>query len=256
MTNSLPEFAPSSFGLTQIPHPEWRHGDGAYAATAAPAALQKRAVDPNDPARTVGMNYSLLCLLITPRPVGLIALNLLSGHNLAPFSYFNIINNDPPMFVVGISGSPATRIKDTVANILTSGECTINVVLEWMIEAANYTCTDLPPGVDEFVLAGLTPQPSTKVKVPHVLESAFSVEARLVAHHTWTSAKVPGRELGKTLILEGIMMHVREDLTNDDSTSMDMAGLRPVARLGGNVYAPVTTGFDLPKPRWSDHPKQ
>jgi flavin reductase (DIM6/NTAB) family NADH-FMN oxidoreductase RutF len=43
--------------------------------------------------------------------------------NLAPFSYFNVVNHDPPIFIFGFSGG-LDRPKDTLRNLVDTKECT------------------------------------------------------------------------------------------------------------------------------------
>ena len=52
--------------------------------------------------------------------------------NLAPMSYFQTVNHDPPIFTVGVSGGTGT--KDSAANLLETGECTLNIISDWFVE--------------------------------------------------------------------------------------------------------------------------
>ena len=45
-------------------------------------------------------------------------------------------------------------------------------------------------------------------------------------------------------------IHVRDFVLSDDGMTVDPAKLRPIARLGGNTYARVLEGFDLPRISW------
>lgn len=42
--------------------------------------------------------------------------------NLAPFSYFNVINHDPPIFITGYAGG-FDKAKDSLRNLVDTGEC-------------------------------------------------------------------------------------------------------------------------------------
>ncbi|KAF3926523.1 hypothetical protein AA313_de0210100 [Arthrobotrys entomopaga] len=139
--------------------------------------------------------------------------------------------------------------KDTLQNIIDTGELVVNVISEWFIEAANYTSIDAPLGTSEFDLSGLTSLPSTKVKPPHVAESAFSVECKLVSHHPWTSPAT-GKNTGVTIFAQGLNFHVREDMWAEgrEGSIVDIGKLKPVSRLGGIAYARTTGGLELPRP--------
>lgn len=195
-------------------------------------------------------NYRLLVSSIVPRPIALVSTLSPSGEkNLAPFSYFQLVNSDPPIFVIGISQGKGVA-KDTVTNLLHTEECTVNIMSEWFVEAANQTCIDAPAGRSEWEIAGLTEEKSTHVKPSIVQESAFSIECKLVHHHDWFSKSVEGRKTGTLCILEGVLFHARTEVLNDDKNSLDIGKLKPVSRLGGNTYGRVTEGFDIPRAVW------
>lgn len=216
-----------------------------------------REIDPYAEGRLAGDNYKLLISAIVPRPIGFLStLNTATNPptaNLAPFSYTNMVNHDPPIFCVGFSGGHGNP-KDTCRNVLETGECVINIISEWFAEAANYTSVNAPAGVSEWDLAGLTPAPSRLVKPARVKESAFAVEAKLVAHHEWTSPG-SGKTTGITCLFQGVNFWVREDVINEQGTLIDPAKLKPVSRLGGVSYARTTEGFELLRPDWEKEAK-
>lgn len=242
-----PEFDhKNAWKYTQEPSTTWSLGSGA--SDDLWKDHKKVEIDPYGENRPTVSNYKLLVSAIVPRPIGFISSQSSDGKvNLAPFSFFNVVNADPPIFAIGIASSPANA-KDTLRNVLETGELTINVVSEWFVEAMNLAAVNAPADVDEFKLSGLTPLASTKVKPPHVAESAFSVEAKLAHHHVWTSRAVEGKITGTLLIVEGVNFHVREDVINEDGSVVDIAKLKPVARLGGSLYARVADGYDLIRP--------
>ena len=62
---------------------------------------------------------------------------------------------------------------------MASREFVVNIISEWFVEAANFTCADFDRGIDEMLAAGLTPLPSVKVSPPRVRESALHLECKL-----------------------------------------------------------------------------
>src|SRR4051794_36628533 len=71
--------------------------------------------------------YRLLTGVIVPRPIAWITTRSADGDiNLAPFSAFTLVANDPPMVGVNI-GLRAGELKDTAANIEATGEYVINI---------------------------------------------------------------------------------------------------------------------------------
>ncbi|KAK6357408.1 hypothetical protein TWF718_001720 [Orbilia javanica] len=234
--------------LNKTVNPEWRVGTGATDDTWK--SLKKVEIDPYAEGRRVGDNYKLLISAITPRFIGFVSTISKDGKttNLAPFSYTTMVAHDPPMMVIGFSSSMENK-KDTLQNILDTGELVINVISEWFLEAANYTSINAPPGVSEFVLSGLTPAPSSKVKPPQVAESAFSIEAKLVSHHPWVSPAT-GKTTGVTIFAQGVNFHVREDMwvEGSEGSIVDIGKLKPISRLGGIMYGRTTAGAELTRP--------
>ncbi|CAN6674712.1 hypothetical protein TRVA0_062S00188 [Trichomonascus vanleenenianus] len=247
---SRPDFEPREFRYEKTPQPEWAPGGGA--TDTEWKKHRKVAIDPYEANRNPGDNYRLLISGIVPRPIGFVSSMSKEGtKNLAPFSYTQFFNHDPPILCIGISGGSGSY-KDTCVNILETGECTVNMISEWFVEASNYTATNAPPGCDEWVFSGLTPLESEKVKPPHVAESVFSIECKLVHHHNWYSKQDPSKQTGTMLILEGVNFHVREDTLNEERNRIDIAKYKPISRLGGILYGRTTSALELPRPDFED----
>lgn len=245
---SRPEFERSkSFSYSKTVDTGWRPGQG---ATSQEWKDHKKVeLDPYAEGRSSGDVYKLIISGITPRPIGFISTVSKDGvRNLAPFSYFNAMSSDPPMFALGIAGAPG-NLKDSTQNILDTGEVTINIISEWFIEAANYASIDAPAGVDEWQLSGLTPAKSRLVRPDHVAESAFSIEGKLRSHNEWKSRRT-GKVTSTTMMIEGLTFHIREDVLNEDRNIIDISKLRPVSRLGGITYGRTVDGYELKRPHF------
>lgn len=169
--------------------------------------------------------------------------------NLAPFSYTQVINHDPPIFIVGFAGG-FDNAKDTLRNLVDTNECVINMVSEHFVEAANATSINAPYGISEWALTGLHPAPCTTVKASRVKESVFSIEGKLMETKEFESKVTPGRKTGVLAIIEGTRFWVREDAINEDRNIIDPAILRPMSRLGGITYARTIEGLELPRPEF------
>ncbi|KAK6369718.1 hypothetical protein LTS17_009168 [Exophiala oligosperma] len=257
-----PDFDQSvGFLLTKTRSPDWKWGDGAYKGGGEDAPSKKHIeIDPNEPGRCALDNYKLLISGIIPRPIGFLSTRGGSkeggtavSRNLAPFSYTQVVNHDPPIFVVGFAGSGD---KDTLKNLRASGECVINVISEHFVEAANAAAIDAPYGMSEWSLTGLTPAACTDVKADRVAESIFSVEGKVLEIRDFESRLTKNTKSGSMAIIEGVRFWVREDALTDDHSSIDPAILRPISRLGGMVYARVMQGFEIPRPKYADHRNQ
>jgi len=247
--------AQKSWAFTQTKHPDWQPGQGANDG----GECLKHAhvdIDPYQDGRPAASNYKLLISAIIPRPIGFVSTRAPDGSstNLAPFSYTQVVNHDPPLFIVGYAGGFA-QAKDSLRNLVASGECVINIVSEHYVEAANACSVNAPYGVSEWALTGLTPAPCKDVLASRVKEAVFSVEAKLVETKEFESRATPGKKTGVLAIVEGVRFWAREDAVNEERSLIDPAVLRPVSRLGGIMYSRLLEGFELPRPDWEEFRK-
>ncbi len=189
--------------------------------------------------------YKLLTGSILPRPIGWISsLDEQGRRNLAPFSFFNAVCSNPPhvLFCPSIRGTDG-GYKDTLNNVRATGEFVANIVTEALAEAMNLTSTELPPEVDEFELAGLTPVPAVTIEAPRVAESPIHFECRVA------QIIELGRELGGGSLVLGRVLHIHvADDVLFDGDKIDLAKLKPIGRLAGASYCRVTDLFDMPRP--------
>ncbi|KAF2200171.1 flavo protein-like protein oxygenase [Delitschia confertaspora ATCC 74209] len=240
----------SSFHYTKTPQPSWKPGSGAN--DAAGLDTPHREIDPYAPGRPAVHNYKLLISGIVPRPVGFVSTVSKDGEstNLAPFSYFNMVSHDPPLFVLGFSGG-FDRPKDTLTNIVETEECVLNIISESFVEAANFTSMNCPPGVSEWSFSGLHPAKSKLVKPDRVKEAVFSIEAKLVETREWES-RITGKKTGVMAVVEGVRFWVREDAIDEQGVLIDPKVLKPISRFGGITYGRTTEAFELPRPSYEE----
>ncbi|KAI0971282.1 FMN-binding split barrel [Xylaria arbuscula] len=245
----------SSFRYTKTADPSWVPGDGANGLDAK-SKPRHIAIDPYEPGRPATFNYKLLISSITPRPIGFVSTRSGTGEdgkeeevfNLAPFSYFNVVCTDPPIFALGIAGSLA-KPKDTLRHLVATRECTVNIISEHFIEAANATSVDAPTGCSEWVVSGLTAAHDCEtVRAPRVAEAIFSVECKVESIREFESRATPGKKSGCVILLEGFRFWAREDALNAERNAVDPAVLRPISRLGGISYGRTTEAIELPRP--------
>jgi len=218
----------SSFRYTQTVAPDWSFGAGANKAHADPGLQQRHiAIDPYAEGRPAAFNYKLLISAVIPRPIAFVSTRSADGRstNLAPFSYFQMVNHDPPLFVVGFA-SPLDRgrSKDTLRNLVESGECVVNIISEGFVEAANATSVNAPFGLSEWAVSGLTPAyDCVDVQCARVKEAVFSVEAKLESVREFESRATKGKKTGTLAVIEGTRFWVREDAINDEHNIVDPA---------------------------------
>ena len=102
------------------------------------------------------LRYKLLVGLVVPRPIALVTSVGVNGIiNAAPFSFFNVFSEEPPLLVLGLQSRPDGTIKDTPANIRETGAFVVNLVDEALAEQMNICAVDFPSGESEIEAAGL-----------------------------------------------------------------------------------------------------
>ena len=185
--------------------------------------------------------YKLLSGIIIPRPIGWISSISEEGIlNLAPFSFFNAVGDDPP-HVMFSAGRGLNSNQDTVKNVLATKQFVVNMVTEELVEQMNITAQGIPTDESEFDLANLTPIPSLKVKPPRVKESPITMECELVHHYTLEDNKFGGSTI---LIGKILMFHIDEKMMLDNY-NINQENYQPISRLAGSNYSKIGEIFSV-----------
>lgn len=188
--------------------------------------------------------YGLMISVIEPRPIAWVSTQDSQGRlNLAPFSFFTGITAKPMSVCFAPVCNREGKKKDTLLNVEETGQFVVNVVTETLAERMNQTSADYPRGVSEFEKAGLTPEPSLKVKPPRVKESPVSLECELIKIVT-----VSEGPLGGSLVL-GRVVHARLHDAIWKDGRIHHRDLKAVGRLEGSWYARTGDDFEMPRPR-------
>ena len=170
--------------------------------------------------------HSPLNAIVAPRPIGWISTIGQDGtRNLAPYSFFNLINYDPPLITFASS-----EWKDTVANIEATGEFVWNLATRAQAEAMNATSASVEAGVDEFTLAKLDTLPSSIVKPPRVAGSPVHFECKMTQLIRLEDRH--GEELDQWLVVgEAVGIHIDPAMLEDGI--YQTARPVPIMRGGG-----------------------
>lgn len=185
--------------------------------------------------------YKLLTGTIIPRPIGWVSTVDENGiNNLAPFSFFNAVGEDPPhlMFSTVRTGN---KNKDTLNNVLANKQFVVNLVTEETVEQMNMTSQSVDSDVDEFLLANLTPLDSVFIKPKRVKESYVHFECEMVHHYFLEDHKNGGACI---VIGKIITMHVNDEILMEGNR-INLDKYKPVARLAGSNYAKMGEIFSI-----------
>ena len=198
--------------------------------------------------RDHGLPHDPFKALVVPRPIGWVATVGKDGvANLAPYSFFNAVSDRPPMLMFSSGGT-----KDSLRNILDTGEFTCSIATWALREAMNLSSAPVAPGVDEFALAGLGKADSRWVRPPRVAESPAAFECRLWKTLPMPSHK-PGAEPSYTVIFGHVVGIYIDDAFIKDGL-VQSGAMRPLARLGYLDYSVLTPEslFTLNRPLASE----
>src|SRR5262244_306622 len=94
--------------------------------------------------------YKVLTSFVLPRPIAWVTSVGPTGVvNAAPFSFFNVFSEDPPLCMFSVNARPDGGIKDTLANIRRTGEVVVNIPDEPLARAMHESSGDFPPEIGE-----------------------------------------------------------------------------------------------------------
>ncbi|MFK7854926.1 MAG: flavin reductase family protein [Granulosicoccus sp.] len=187
--------------------------------------------------------YKLLIATVMPRPIALVTTQTSTGLlNAAPFSFFNVFSEAPALAVLGLeSRRDNNAIKDTTANIESTGELVINLVDRSIAKPMVACAAALDPEDDELEFAGLTPLASQKVSVPGIAEAPVRLECTL-----FEMRKITARR--HLCIAEVQALSARDGIIDEQSLRINLDAYKPIGRLMGDDYAELGEIFTLSVP--------
>ena len=181
--------------------------------------------------------------IVSPRPIGWIStIDKERNVNLAPYSFFNAIADNPPMIMFSITGQKKNiSSKDTLQNIIETKCFVVNVVGKDLLHQMNQTSGNYPKNTDEFILAKLEKSNCVHIDVPRVKKSPASLECKL-----YKILKLPGFS-NNMVIGKVVGVHINENILKNGI--FDILAYDPVARLGYKDYTYVSSKFELERPK-------
>lgn len=198
-----------------------------------------------EPQNGHGLPHNPLKAIVTPRPIGWIGTCSKEGAlNLAPYSFFNVICDVPPLLMFCSTG-----YKDSVAFVEEARQFTANMVGEHLAKQMNATAVNAPRGISEFDYAGLTPAASELIKAPRVKEAYASLECVAVDIRELTGQD--GKPTNTYMVIgEVVGVHIDEHILVDGR--IDITKAQPVSRLGYMDYATTNDVYEMFRPKWGE----
>ncbi|MBL4646952.1 MAG: flavin reductase family protein [Rhizobiales bacterium] len=188
-----------------------------------------------------GLPHNPLKAIVTPRPIGWISTQNSEGqYNLAPYSFFNLVSDTPPIVMFSSGGW-----KDSVSNARDTGVFACNFSSHKLRDAMNATSAPLAEGVSEFEHAGLTAERCQMIDAPRVSGASACLECETIEVKQLVGKD--GQNSDYIMVLGQVVgVYIRDDYLNKGM--FDTAAARPLARLGYRDFSVVDEVFQLTRP--------
>lgn len=191
--------------------------------------------------------YSWLASAVIPRPVAWVSTVSAAGvHNLAPFSFFQMITGKPPTLLISPLVQRDGSLKDTVRNVQANGQLVVNLVSFDMADAMNESSFSYDADISEFDRCGVATATSTLVQPLRVAQAPISLECQLVSCTPYP-ADAPSCHM---ILARVLAAHFDQAVLNDKQLP-DPTRLNLLARMGGDWYGRTRSdaNFELSRPR-------
>ena len=178
--------------------------------------------------------YRLLTAVVVPRPIAWVTTLSENGLvNLAPHSFYTVACARPPIVQFSSVGK-----KDTLRNVLATGEFVVNLAYAPLLEQVNNSAARFPPDQSEVEQLDIEMEPSLRVAPPRVAGSPVAIECTV--HST--------NELGDSTVVLGDvrLISVAQEVLKDRHP--DFTLLDPLARLGKDEWALHSEVVAIPRP--------
>ena len=195
-----------------------------------------------EPKKGVPFDIDPFKSLIFPRPIGWISsINKKGIANLAPYSYFNAVTDEPPQIMFCANGgSSHYKYKDSLSNILSTKEFVVNFATSLTRYQMNNSSKDFKPDEDEFILSKLKKKKSKLVSVPSVKDSPVNLECKLIKT---IKLKSNSKKISTMIIGEVIGIFIKDKFIKNNR--VDSLSMRYIARMGYSEYTTVSSRFTL-----------
>jgi flavin reductase (DIM6/NTAB) family NADH-FMN oxidoreductase RutF len=189
-----------------------------------------------------GLARNPLKAIVAPRPIGWITSMSAKGEiNLAPYSFFNAVSDDPPMVLFSSEGP-----KDSLVFVEETKEFVCNLATFDLRNAVVETSGQFPRGVNEMDQCGLAPAPSRLVRPPRVAASPCALECRLL--QIVDVKDLQGRPSTRYVVFGQVVgVHIDDRFIKDGR--LDTAAMQPLARCGYTDYSVVDKVFAMARPK-------
>jgi flavin reductase (DIM6/NTAB) family NADH-FMN oxidoreductase RutF len=187
--------------------------------------------------------YPILAGLVVPRPIAWVTtLNEDGSVNVAPYSFFNVFGDEPPLVIFAPGNRDDGSPKDTARNCERTGEFVVNLVGEAQAEVMVRTSASLSYGVSESTRENLEVAASSSVSPPRLAAAPAALECKLHSIQM----------IGENRLVFGIVHRVQVMDEFFDAKALRVRGekFHPVGRMSvPNWYCKTNDLFELIRPK-------
>jgi flavin reductase (DIM6/NTAB) family NADH-FMN oxidoreductase RutF len=187
--------------------------------------------------------YPILAGLVTPRPIAWVTtLNEDGSVNAAPFSFFNMFGDEPPLVIFAPGNRDDGSPKDTARNCERTGEFVVNLVDEALAEVMVRTAASVPYGVSETEREALETTASSAIAPPRIAAAPAALECKV---HSI-------QRIGENRLVLGIVhrVQVREEYFDPETLRVRGEKFHPVGRMSvPNWYCRTGDLFEMIRPK-------
>lgn len=190
-----------------------------------------------------GLPHDPFKAIVAPRPIGWIGSQNKEGQkNLAPYSYFNGVSDQPYYIMFSSEG-----LKDSLINVEQTGVFTASLATAGLFDQMNISSVPAKHGADEFKLSGLTARQGSYVNAPYVAESPAVLECEL-----WKVLDLPHssrtENTGNYIVIGHVIgIHIDDNYIKDGLFDFKLA--EPLGRLGYMDYGIINSKNSFTKNR-------
>ncbi len=189
--------------------------------------------------------YHTLTQVIIPRPIAWVLSpndEAGSSHNLAPFSFFNVVCSDPPILMLSIGSKSDGSMKDTCYNLLEYKRCVIHIAANHQAQMVSDSAAELARGESELTLMGQTLMPFDGTGLMRLPDAPVALACRLHQHIE------VGNRPQNLLLVEVERIWIDDAVCGRDAKGrmrFEADRIKPLARLGGTEYATLGELFSI-----------
>ena len=190
--------------------------------------------------------YHAMTQTLIPRPIAWVLSENPGGNfNLAPFSYFTAVCSEPPLVMLSIGSKPDGDLKDTRRNLVEGRPFVIHIATSDLAVQLTETSRSLPLGESELEHAGLALEPFNGSPVPRLADCPVAMACTLY------DVQEIGPKRQGLIFAEVKQLYLSDAVAHLEGGSLVVAAdkVNPLARLGGEEYAPLGEVFRVPRPR-------